>query len=270
MTLDPATIAEWQGWIGRSESATETLDPGALRRFAAAIGEDLDVEHHWPSLGHWAFFLPVVSREQVGEDGHPRRGGFLPPVTLPRRMFAAAEMQFAAPLRVSEPATRRSTIMDVRHRAGTSGELILLDVEHVIMQAGAGCVTERQTIVYRQDGGRTPPILPGAMPDGEGWSPSEADLFRFSAATFNGHRIHYDLDYARSVEGYPALVVHGPYTAAKLFGLAARTDGKPTRFSFRASAPIFQGQPAVLVADAGTYRAVRADGVDGMVAKTIP
>ena len=82
-TLDPALVAEWQGWIGRSESVTETIDPGALRRFAAAIGEDLDVERHWPSLGHWACFLPVVARDQVGEDGHPRRGGFLPPVTLP-------------------------------------------------------------------------------------------------------------------------------------------------------------------------------------------
>ncbi len=270
MTLDPATIAEWQGWIGRSESATETLDPGALRRFAAAIGEDLDVARHWPSLGHWAFFLPVVPSDQVGEDGHPRRGGFLPPVTLPRRMFAAAEMQFAGPLRVGKAATRRSTILDLRHRAGASGELILLDVEHVVAQGGMDCVTERQTIVYREDGGRTPPIAAAEMPDGERWNPTEADLFRFSAATFNGHRIHYDLDYALSVEGYPALVVHGPYTAAKLFGLASRTDGVPTQFSFRASAPIFLGQPVALVAEAGTYRAVRADGSTGMLAKTIP
>ena len=185
-------------------------------------------------------------------------------------MFAAAEMRFDAPLRVSEPATRRSTIRDVRHRSGASGELILLDVEHVIAQGGIDCLTERQTIVYREDGGRTAAIVPAAMPAGEIWAPAEVDLFRFSAATSNGHRIHYDRAYALEVEGYPALVVHGPFTAARLFGLVRRDGGAPARFSFRATAPIFLGQPVSLVAEAGTYRAVRADGGTAMSAKTIP
>ncbi|GAD51164.1 hypothetical protein NT2_24_00090, partial [Caenibius tardaugens NBRC 16725] len=156
MTLDPAVVAEWQRWTGRSESTNEVLDPGALRRFAAVIGEDTDVERHWPSLGHWGCFLPVVRAEEVGFDGHPLRGGFLPPVTLPRRMFATAEMHFAAPLRVGEPATRRAMIRDIRHRMGESGALLLIDVEYVITQAGVDCVMERQTIVYRGENGRTP------------------------------------------------------------------------------------------------------------------
>ena len=270
MTIDTAAVAEWQSWIGRQESRSEILEAQALRRFAAAIGEDLEVERAWPSLGHWAFFLPVVGADQVGEDGHPRRGGFLPPISLPRRMFASAEMRFERTLALGQAAERTSTIRDVRVRSGGTGTLVLVDVEHVIGQSGTACVTERQTIVYREAGGTTPPIAPGDGPDGELWCPNEADLFRFSAATFNGHRIHYDLPYAQAEEGYPALVVHGPFTAAKLFGLARRTEGEPRLFSFRAQAPIFLGQPVRLAAADGGYTAYRADGLAAMISKTVP
>lgn len=268
MTIDAADIAHWRGWIGREERRSERLDGEALRRFAAAIGESLDVARDWPSLGHWAFFLPVVAADEVGEDGHPRRGGFLPPITLPRRMFAAAEMTFDAALEPDVEAVRTSTIDDVRHRDGASGTLVLVDVSHRIVQHGRLCVTERQTIVYRDGGGATPAIVPGAPVAGEAWQPSPVDLFRFSAATFNGHRIHYDAAYAHDEEGYPGLVVHGPFTAARLFGLARRTQGAVTAFSFRAQAPIFLGQPVALVADGEGYRAIRADGMTAMHAKT--
>lgn len=269
MTIQEGLIAHWQSWIGRQERHEEVLDPEALRRFAAAIGEDLDVERHWPSLGHWAFFLPVVAADQVGEDGHPQRGGFLPPVALPRRMFASANMRFIGALALGAPAVRTSTILDVRHRAGGSGALVLVDVEHVIAQRGTDHVIERQTLVYREAGGSTPPVLPSGSGGGEAWLPTERDLFRFSAATFNGHRIHYDLPYTKEVEGYPSLVVHGPFTATRLFALARRTEGTPTLFSFRAQAPLFLGQPARLVAGDRLYIARRADGLDAMAAKTI-
>ncbi|SFR89176.1 FAS1-like dehydratase domain-containing protein [Sphingomonas jatrophae] len=269
MTIDAGTIAHWQTWVGRQEQREEMVDPEALRRFAAALGEELDVERHWPSLGHWALFLPVVGADQVGDDGHPKRGGFLPPITLPRRMFASAEIRFTGRLALGAPATRTSTIRDVRHRAGGSGTLVLVDVEHVIAQRGTNHVVERQTLVYREAGGQTPPVTAGEPGSGEIWTPGEADLFRFSAATFNGHRIHYDLPYAQGEEGYPALVVHGPFTAARLFGLARRTEGEPAAFAFRAQAPIFLGQPVRLAAGERTYTARRADGLDAMVAKTV-
>ncbi|PZU65732.1 MAG: hypothetical protein DI554_06985, partial [Sphingobium sp.] len=130
MTLSPSDIAHWQTWAGRTESRTEMLDREALRRFAAAIGEPLDVETVQPSLAHWAFFLPVAAADQIGPDGHPKRGGFLPPISLPRRMFAAAEMQFHAPLMLDWEATRTSTVLDIAHKSGRSGELVLVKVGH--------------------------------------------------------------------------------------------------------------------------------------------
>ena len=267
--IDDATIAHWQTWIGRSEARTEILEAESLRRYAAALGEDLDVERVAPSLAHWAFFLPVVGPEAIGPDGHPKRGGFLPPVSLPRRMFASAEMRFDGALVLGEAATRTSTVKDLRYRRGGSGELVLVDVEHVIAQGLANRVTERQTYVYRAGGATTPAVVPrGGSIEGETWQPGPVDLFRFSAVTFNSHRIHYDTAYATGGEGYPGLVVHGPFTAARLFGLAARTAGRLARFGFRAVAPLFVGQPVTLaIGDAaGAYRAVRCDGTTAMEA----
>ena len=271
--VSEAELAEWRSWVGRHETNIQLLETESLRRFAAALGEDLDVERVQPSLAHWAFFLPVVGPDGIGPDGHPKRGGFLPPVSLPRRMFAAAEMHFEGELRLGAPATRTSTIRDLRHRRGASGELVLIDVEHVLTQDGAARVTERQTLVYREAGERTAAVEPRDfdVPAGaERWQPGPVELFRFSAVTFNSHRIHYDLPYAVEAEGYPGLIVHGPFTAARLFGLAARTAGRPSAFSFRANAPLFAPQPILLTGDPveGNYRAIRCDGVVAMEAKT--
>lgn len=271
--VSEAELAHWRGWIGRSETREQRLDAESLRRFAAALGADLDVERVQPPLAHWAFFLPVVGPEGLGPDGHLKRGGLLPPITLPRRMFAAAEMRFEGVLRLGMPATRRSTIRDLRHRRGASGELVLVDIEHVLGQDGAARVIERQTIVYRAAGERTPPVEPAsfdATSDAELWTPGPVELFRFSAVTFNSHRIHYDLPYAVEEEGYPGLIVHGPFTAARLFGLATRRAGRPSAFAFRAGAPLFANQPILLAADTaeGAYRAIRCDGVVAMETKT--
>lgn len=269
MAVSEADIAHWRAWIGRAERQTEALDAQALRRFASALGEDKDVERAPPALAHWAFFLPVCPAAELGEDGHPRRGGFLPPVSLPRRMFAASEMNFGAPLKLGGEATLSSSIAEVRHKAGKSGDLVFVEVERAISQAGAECVRERQTIVYRQAGEPTPPVQEGAASGGEAWRPSAVDLFRFSAVTFNSHRIHYDAPYARDVEFYPGLVVQGPFIAAKLFAQARRELGAPPRrFAFRAQAPAFAEQLLYIGAGEGPgeVKAVRCDGVTAMSA----
>ncbi|MFN3523616.1 MAG: MaoC family dehydratase N-terminal domain-containing protein [Phenylobacterium sp.] len=276
-TPSPAAVSAedveaWRAWIGRVETHEEVLDPEALRRFAAAVGADLEVERVQPPLAHWAFFLPVVAGSEIGPDGHPRRGGFLPPVTLPRRMFAAADMGFGARLRLGEPARLTATIADVRHRAGKSGDLVFVEVDRAITQGEETCVAERQTIVYRAEGGRTPavePRLQALAPGDMVWTPGPVDLFRFSAVTFNSHRIHYDLPYAREAEGYPGLVVHGPFTAARLHAFAEARAGRRLRtFAFRAQSPMFAGQPIRLTGGEaeGEVRAIRADGTVGMTA----
>lgn len=271
MTLDAAEIAHWRSWVGKNETATQRLDVESLRRFAAALGESLDVESRLPSLAHWAYFLPVVGPDQIGSDGHPRRGGFLPPISLPRRMFAASDMEFRAPLTLGEEAVRASRILSVTHKAGRNGDLVLVEVAHEISQAGELRVAERQTIIYRDAGDPMPAVVPAevpAQPDDIAWQPGPVDLFRFSAVTFNSHRIHYDLPYATGEEGYPGLVVHGPFTAARLFGHARSGGREPGRFAFRAIAPLFVGQPILLTAkaDGRELAAVRCDGVTAMAA----
>jgi 3-methylfumaryl-CoA hydratase len=259
-------------WIGRREVRRQLIEAESLRRFAAAVGAPLDVERDPPPLAHWAFFNDIAAESELGEDGHPKRGGFMPPVALPRRMFAGAQTRFAGPLTLGVEAELEAVIVDVRHRSGRSGELVLVEVDRSISQAGRVRVEERQTIVYREAGEATAPVA--AAPDirqggDEVWVPDSVQLFRYSAATFNAHRIHHDLAYAREVEGYPGLVVHGPLTAAKLCGLARRLAGSPlTGFGFRALAPLFEDQPVLLRPGEapGSVTAVRCDGAIAMSA----
>ena len=270
--LDPKDLETWRTWIGKVEIRDEVLDPESLRRFAAAVGADLDVERARPSLAHWAFFLPVAPGSELGPDGHPKRGGFLPPVTLPRRMFASSDMTFGAALRLGQAARMTSTIADVRRRSGKSGDLVFVEIERVITQGAQTCVSERQTVVYRGEGGRTPAVEPVEQTPAEGdllWTPGTVDLFRFSAVTFNSHRIHYDQPYTTEVEGYPGLVVHGPFTATKLHAFAQVRAKAPLKsFAFRAVAPLFVGQPIRLTGGegAGEVRALRCDGATSMSA----
>ena len=263
-------VSDLASWIGRSRTDTAVLDPEMARRFAAALGADLDVEAHFPALGHWAYFNDAVEPAELGPDGHPKRGRFLPPVELPRRMFASATFAFEAPLTLGKPAELVQTIADVRQRSGRTGALVLVDVERRLSQGGALKLTETQTIVYREAGEPTPPVSDArAGGEGELWAPNTVDLFRYSAATYNSHRIHYDQRYVREEEGYPGLVVHGPFTAAKLCDLAARTAGAPLRsFSFRALAPLFVNQPVRLRrgAEPNSIVAVRCDGQTAVAA----
>lgn len=267
--LPPGAIDLYRSFIGGTEAARQYLDPVGLKRFLTVLGENGEAPAALPAMAHWAYFLPLPSNDEIGEDGHPRRGGFLPPVALPRRMFASGSSEFHAPLRVGAEAACTTRIVDVTHKDGRSGELVFLELEKTISQDGETCVVERQTIVYRGDGGRVPPVEPAPEAGASGdavWRPGPVDLFRFSAVTFNGHRIHYDAPYAADVEGYPGLVVHGPFTASKLCRLAAslRPGGTMTRFAFRAAAPLFCGQPVRLRAEEGedglALSAIRQDG----------
>jgi 3-methylfumaryl-CoA hydratase len=257
-------------WIGRTRTDSAVLDPEAARRFAAAVGLNLDVEAAFPALGHWAYFNDAVEPSELGPDGHLKRGRFLPPVALPRRMFASATFRFEAPLKLGQAAELAQIIADVRQRSGRTGALVLVDVERRLSQGGALKLAETQTIVYREAGEATLGVADtGAGDEGDLWRPNPVDLFRYSAATYNSHRIHYDQTYVRGEEGYPDLVVHGPFTAAKLCDLATREAGAPlAAFSFRALAPLFVNQPVRLRrgAEANSVVAVRCDGQTAMSA----
>ena len=265
--LHPEDVGKWQAAVGRQRIEYQQLENQYLRRYALALG--LPGEEAHPPLAHWAFFLPAPTDEEIGADGHPKRGDFLPDVSLPRRMFASAHIEFPEPLHTGVEGRLTSTVTEVSHKVGSSGDLVFAKVERVLWQEGLDRVRETQTYVYREDGDPvTMPEPAEPEPSGQRWEPDEVNLFRFSAATFNGHRIHYDRPYAREVEGYPSLVIHGPFTAAKL-ALLASQDGALASFSFRAQAPLFLGQPVFLTRgeNTGEYLAIRADGQKAMTAK---
>ena len=274
-TVTADEFEAWRGFIGRSEVRRQVLDADLLRRYAVAVGSDIDVERVLPPLAHWAYFLEIAATDSLGPDGHPKRGvGLMPPIRLPRRMFASATMQFIEPLTLGQPAELTLTLADVKHRSGKTGDLVFVELDRTLTQDGRMRLTERQTIVYRDVGEPTPAVAPVELPARDGqqlWTPGTVELFRFSAVTFNSHRIHYDLPYVTGEEGYPGLVVHGPLTAARLFAFAQSLAGRPLQtFSFRASSPLFAGQPVRLCpgANPGQVEAIRCDGAVAMSANT--
>ena len=197
-----------------------------------------------PDFWHWAFFWVVEPPENLGRDGHPKPGGFVPDTGLPRRMWAGGALEFHQPLTIGQPAKRVSEVLSVTEKTGKSGPLAFVQVRHIISQSDVPCITELQDLVYRED------AKPGEPEGAHAAAPTEAelieahsvtttDLFRYSALTFNGHRIHYDLDYCRDVEGYPGLIVHGPLLAQRLIELATQHLGPLKTFTFRARAPVF-------------------------------
>ncbi|HEX8165221.1 MAG TPA: MaoC family dehydratase N-terminal domain-containing protein [Beijerinckiaceae bacterium] len=240
-------------WIGRTEERSDLL----TARLAEAFDATLDEPPHTYAAGdeaplgiHWCIGNPAVRASGLGRDGHPKRQGFMPPVPLPRRMWAAGELAFSAPLVVGAEATRVSTVASLDFKAGRTGPLWFLGIDHDYRQEGLTCVRERQTIVYREDpkpGENSATSGPGeAEPKDAARTlvPDSTMLFRYSALTFNGHRIHYDKDYVRDVEGYPDLVVHGPLIATLLLRAAAGAGpGRLQKLSFRALSPSFVDRP---------------------------
>jgi 3-methylfumaryl-CoA hydratase len=238
-------------WIGRSTEATDIvtaqLTKGLRATLFQEIGEPVTGEIA-PFTVHWCLGQPVFPHDQLGPDGHPTRGGFLPPVPLPRRMWAGGELAFIDPLRVGDLATRVSRISDVTVKSGSTGQLCFVSVEHSITTPRGLAIRERQDIVYRgvsapqaSAAAKAPPPAPTAQ-HRETHVSDPVLLFRYSALTFNGHRIHYDRDYVTKVEGYPGLIFHGPLQAALLVEFAARLKGKaPASFSYRGVQPLFEG-----------------------------
>lgn len=258
-------------WIGREMIQHDVLTPGLLQRFRATIDSD-DVGEPAPQGAHWCLCLPDAHTEALGIDGHPKRGGFLPPIALPRRMWASSSVEFHGPIDAGANIERRSVIADVAEKQGGSGLLVFLSIDHNTLAGGSLAVTERQVIVYREFSHTLPAPQGTGTPDLTSWHwhrrlvPSEALLFRYSALTFNSHRIHYDLPYATAEEGYRGLVVHGPLMATLLLDLAGRELGanRLSRFAFRGNSPAFAGEALHLVGRAdGKAITMAALGADG-------
>ena len=250
---------DFSAWLGRSEEQEDVVTAAPLAGLAATLGH---ASPPWrggelPPLAHWLYFLPRVLQHEIAEDGHPERGSFMPPVPLPRRMWAGGTLAFAAPISIGETIRRRSTIAEIQHKRGRSGNLVFVKVVHEVFGPNGLAVREEQDIVYAE----APRAAPrGAPPTNESrtsardskielpmadWTrsiqPDPVLLFRFSALTFNGHRIHYDRDYCRDREGYPGLVVHGPLTATLLMDLFLRENpgAQVKAFRFRGQRPLF-------------------------------
>lgn len=248
-------IAHLRSWIGKEESAEDVLTTALVDRFLATIElARLPTVGVAPRLIHFCLCQPSAAMSALGEDGHPARGGFLPPVPLPRRMWAGSALVFHSDLRVGERVHRKSRIADVTLKDGRSGTLVFVTVDHLIAGDGGGRIEDRQTIVYR-DAPSTPTRPAPAEPAPRGDVRASMDisptlLFRYSALTFNSHRIHYDRDYAMNCEDYPGLVVHGPLQATLLFHFAAQQRGRnPDRFTFSSTSPLFDGSPLEMHAD---------------------
>lgn len=272
---------ELKTWIGRTEQVEDWVTPGP----AAALAATLDRGDPSPAVGdplppawHWLYALDRPRMSRLGEDGHAARGGFLPPVPLPRRMWAGGRMAFHRPLRIGQRFMRQSEVADVRSKTGRSGDLVFVMVRHRIWGDSELATTEEHDIVYRSapmPGVAAASTVPKA-PSGALWrrpiSPDPVLLFRFSALTFNGHRIHYDRPYAQNVEGYPGLIVHGPLVAILLLDLVRRERPAATvqDFDYRAVSPLFDIAPFVVAGrseDAETSR-LWAENMSGDLAMT--
>ena len=262
--------------IGRTERHVQMISTNR----AAGLAATLDMDHApadgdpLPPGWHWLYFNPFVQRRNIGPDGHPKRGGFLPAVTLPRRMWAGGRLDYHAPLTIGREAEKVSEIIAVKTKSGRAGQLVFVTVKHSLSQDGTLCIEEEQDIVYREASAPgapkpTPAPAPNSATRSEQVTPDPVLLFRYSALTSNGHRIHYDRTYAREEEDYRDLVVHGPLTATLLQGFAtAASTGRLTRFEFRGMAPLFDDRSFTLEAGAeidGTIP-LWAKGPDGELA----
>lgn len=244
------TPEELKDWLGRSRVDRDVLTVAPARGMLALLDRDprgLDEGRRLPPGWHWLYFRPLARRAELGPDGHPERGGFLPPVSLPRRMWAGGRLRFLHPLRLGQRVERRSEIAAIEEKEGSSGRLVFVTVRHELDAGDGTSVVEEQDLVYREAtspaGGFGGPPPPGEASWSEEYSADSVTLFRFSALTFNAHRIHYDHPYATEVEGYPDLVVHGPLIALLLLDAGARrTGGTPSQFSYRAVSPLFRGE----------------------------
>ncbi len=251
-------MSVWDSWIGREETRADRVDAGLVARWLATLDREPAEGETVPQGFHWCLCTPDAPTAMLGPDGHPRRddsaASFLPPLPQPRRMWASSKVEFFGPLRVGQSVTRISRVEKITEKSGGSGALVFIDVAHETSGDDTLALREDQTLVYRDaplPGSAPVPLPPiGARFDLSAWDavrevvPTETLLFRYSALTFNSHRIHYDAPYAREQEGYRGLVVHGPLTATLLLDLARRElgDNALRRFAFRGLSPAICGE----------------------------
>lgn len=273
-------MGAWDAWIGRSETREDRVNPGLVARWCATLDRAMPDDGTAPQGLHWCLAVPEAPTAMLGPDGHPRRDqspeSFLPPIPLPRRMWASSALRFHAALPIDAPIERTSRVAAITEKQGGSGALVFVDIAHETRHGETLLVSETQSVVYRAaaPAGSPPvPAPPGSQTfDAAAWTqvrtldPAPPLLFRYSALTFNSHRIHYDLPYATGQEGYRGLVVHGPLTASLLLDLARRHlgDNRLTAFRFRGTSPAVADEPlhlALRAHDAGlTLGAFAEDG----------
>jgi 3-methylfumaryl-CoA hydratase len=254
---DPSLIdlEHLRQWVGETRAEHDIATVRHARLMAATLDRDgleLRAGEPLPPLWHWIYFLEGLPRRALGPDGHPARGGFLPPVPLPNRMWAGGRIEFETPILLGVDMERRSQVVGVDHKRGRAGDLVFVTVLHELLVDGIRAIREEQDIVYRQpaspNAGAGSPVAP--RPKGRSvkpWLPDSTQLFRYSALTFNSHRIHYDQDYCRQIEGYSDLVVQGPLSATMLAAYAEEVGGRPLkRFSYRGLRPSLLGMPLLL------------------------
>ena len=260
-----------QTWIKQEMVQDDVLTPSLLGRFRATLNSAESGETAEQGI-HWCLCLPDAATEALDRDGHPKRGGFLPPIALPRRMWAGSAVEFHAPIHSGARIERRSSISAIDEKQGGTGALVFVTIDHQTHANGTLAVSERQSIVYREASSSAAGPAEAGSPDLTAWpwhsalTPSEPLLFRYSALTFNSHRIHYDRPYAVDVEGYRGLVVHGPLTATLLIDLVGRELGHNSlkRFSFRGQSPAYAGELLHLVGrQEGSAIKLAALGADG-------
>ncbi|MFX1677489.1 MaoC family dehydratase N-terminal domain-containing protein [Paraburkholderia sp. A2WS-5] len=242
----------FEAWVGRSEANADRITETPVR-FMQATLDAADAgtpPTQLPPLWHWLYFLPAARQSDIGADGHPQRGGFLPPVTLPRRMWAGGRLQFLQPLTIGEPIRRVSTVKSIQSKSGRSGQLLFVTVLHEISGASGLAIREEHDIVYRDapaPGASAPQPVAAPVDEqfGRTITPDPVLLMRYSALTFNGHRIHYDRPYVMEEEGYSGLVVHGPLIATLLMEELRRAHPEKTirSFEFKAVSPLFDIAP---------------------------
>ncbi|MCI0142620.1 MaoC family dehydratase N-terminal domain-containing protein [Arthrobacter bambusae] len=282
---------DYSAWVSRSETQTDTASRFAATGLAAVldhrIGPDLDVGFRLFPLAHWLQFPPTATMSELGADGHPKLGGFMPPLPLPRRMWAGSKIAFHSPILVGQQLSRTTTIESITPKHGSSGRLCFVGLRHDVSADGISALTEHQTIVYREaaeadpaaPSPRRPPRADTPAPEGWDWSRvkrvDEVTLFRYSALTFNSHRIHYDLPYATEIEGYPGLVVHGPLSATLMMDsfLTEHPGSRLTKFEFSTRSPVFVNEHVHIVgraaADGTEELAVIASGGQAAVTARI-
>lgn len=268
-----------QTWVGRTETRDDVIAPFPANALAATLDRDdppYEPGTALPPLWHWLYFLDLYKLEDAGYDGHAALGGFLPPVPLPRRMWAGSRLIFNAPLEIGTSAQKTSRILKVTHKSGASGDLVFVTVGHTLTQDGQTAIDEEHDIVYRAPAdptapSRQPPAAKRIPAAKRQVTPTEVLLFRYSALTFNGHRIHYDHPFCIGTEGYDGLVVHGPLLATLMLDLIRRTyPGQTvTSFEFRAQAPVtgttpFHVETAPSATGGHDIWIKREDGVEAM------